>query len=159
MLNVLLVAQVIIVVCMIGVILVQRSNSDGLVMGGGGSNSFLSGRGKANILTRVTSILATLFIINSLALAWLATNQGRERSLIEAVEQAPAELKVPLAEENGGQAPTLKDSEPDAEVQPGEIIVPEETQGEKGKQPEEVLPEAGAATEGETQRPSVPISE
>lgn len=69
----LLVVHVILALAMIAIILLQPSNSDGFT-GGGGGNSFLSGRASANLLTRTTAILATFFMINSLVLAYLASH-------------------------------------------------------------------------------------
>jgi preprotein translocase subunit SecG len=60
---------------MIGVVLIQRSEGGGLGIGTTqGMGAFMSGRGTANLLTRTTAILGTLFFGISLALALL--NKG-----------------------------------------------------------------------------------
>lgn len=69
--EVLLVAYLLIVIAMIGVILLQRSEGGGLGMGGG-NNGLISVRGSANLLTRTTAILATLFFVTAIGLAVLA---------------------------------------------------------------------------------------
>ncbi|POR05266.1 preprotein translocase subunit SecG [Alkalispirochaeta sphaeroplastigenens] len=53
------------------IILVQEEGGDGLggIFGGGGSSQV--GNRSGNILTRITSVLATLFLISSLGLAWV----------------------------------------------------------------------------------------
>ena len=58
--NVLIVIHLIIVVALVGVVLLQRSEGGGLGMGsgGGGVGGFMTGRGQANALTRATAILA-----------------------------------------------------------------------------------------------------
>jgi preprotein translocase subunit SecG len=62
---------------MIVVILLQRSEGGGLGLGtGGGVGGLMSGRGTANVLTRTTVVLATIFITTSLGLALLAKNSG-----------------------------------------------------------------------------------
>ena len=100
MFNVLLIIQVIVVVCLVGVILLQRSSSDGLLSSSGGMNSFLSSRASANLLTRVTAILATAFLVNSLILAYISTHSDRGRSILEnvpaATEAAPATVDAPV---------------------------------------------------------------
>lgn len=102
--TVLLVIQAMTAIAMVIVILIQRSSSDGLGgLGGGSSNAFLSGRASANLLTRTTAILATIFLINSLVLATIASRGNHRESLIESIEkngadQAPAG-KAPKAEE------------------------------------------------------------
>lgn len=86
---VLLVIHIIIVVCLIGVILLQRSSNDGFTGGGvGGMNSLMSGRASANLLTRTTAILATAFIISSLVLAYIASHTEHNASLVG--DSAPA---------------------------------------------------------------------
>ena len=69
--SVLLVLQLIVAIFLVVVILMQRSNG-GALSGLGGDNgvgSILSARGKGNILTRITAILATLFFVLSMALS------------------------------------------------------------------------------------------
>lgn len=108
MLTVLLVIQIIIAVTMVGVILLQRSSSDGLAGlsgGSGGGNGLISGRASANILTKTTAILATAFMINSLAMATItARSSSLADSVIEKIQEdkeqgkEPAEPSVPIAE-------------------------------------------------------------
>ncbi len=74
--NVLLIIHVILAITMIGVILLQRSEGGGLGMARSES-SLLTTRGTANLLTRATAVLATLFFLTSLGLAILA-GQTRE---------------------------------------------------------------------------------
>jgi preprotein translocase subunit SecG len=70
----LLVVQSIVAAAMVGVILMQRSEGGGLGVGGSPSG-LMSARGAADFLTRATTILATLFVVLSIALAGLATVQ------------------------------------------------------------------------------------
>ena len=72
----LLVVQALIAAVMIGVILMQKSEGGGLT-GGGNAGGLVSARGAANLLTRTTAILAALFILSSLGLAWLAGHSNR----------------------------------------------------------------------------------
>ena len=61
--SVLLVLQLIVAIFLVAVILMQRSNGGALsgLGGGDGIGGLISARGKGNILTRITAILATLF--------------------------------------------------------------------------------------------------
>jgi preprotein translocase subunit SecG len=62
---------------MIGVVLIQRSEGGGLGIGTTqGMGAFMSGRGTANLLTRTTAILGTLFFGISLSLALLNKGTG-----------------------------------------------------------------------------------
>ncbi|MEO0613002.1 MAG: preprotein translocase subunit SecG [Pseudomonadota bacterium] len=80
---VILTIHVLIVLALIGVVLLQRSEGGALGIGGGGGGGFMSGRGAANVLTRSTSILAALFFANSLGLAIVADHGETEAEIIE----------------------------------------------------------------------------
>ena len=64
--NVLLVAYLLIVLALIAVILLQRSEGGGLGMGGN-AGGLMTVRGSANLLTRTTAILAALFFATGFA--------------------------------------------------------------------------------------------
>jgi len=69
--SVLIVIHILIVIALVAVVLLQRS--EGGVLGSGGSTSnFLTGRGQANALSRATAILAGLFFATSLLMSILA---------------------------------------------------------------------------------------
>ncbi|MEK1855483.1 MAG: preprotein translocase subunit SecG [Phyllobacterium sp.] len=68
--TVVIVIHLLIVLALVGVVLMQRSEGGGLGIGGG--SGFMTARGAANILTRATAILATGFFITSLALGIMA---------------------------------------------------------------------------------------
>ncbi|MBC7281285.1 preprotein translocase subunit SecG [Hoeflea sp.] len=68
--TVLIVIHLMIVLALVGVVLIQRSEGGGLGIGGG--SGFMSARGAANALTRTTAILAGAFFVTSLALGILA---------------------------------------------------------------------------------------
>lgn len=87
MANVLIVAYLLIVVALIAVILLQRSEGGGLGMGSSNSNGLISVRGSANLLTRTTAILATLFFVLAITLTILAElNRGTDDILQKATE-------------------------------------------------------------------------
>ena len=69
--NVLLVAYLLIVLALIAVILLQRSEGGGLGMGGN-AGGLMTVRGSANLLTRTTAILAALFFATAIGLTILA---------------------------------------------------------------------------------------
>jgi preprotein translocase subunit SecG len=72
---VLLIIHLFVTIALIGVVLIQRSEGGGLGIGSSqGMGAFMSGRGTANLLTRTTAILATLFMALSLTLALM--NRG-----------------------------------------------------------------------------------
>jgi preprotein translocase subunit SecG len=82
--TVIIVVHLFIVLALIGVVLLQRSEGGlGLGGGGGGGGGFMTGRGQANALTRATAILASLFFVTSLALAWISSHGSAPRSILE----------------------------------------------------------------------------
>ena len=84
--TVLIVVHLIIVLSLIGVVLLQRSEG-GLGLGagssGGGVSGFMTGRGQANALTRATAILAALFFATSLTLAVLSHRSAAPKSILD----------------------------------------------------------------------------
>jgi preprotein translocase subunit SecG len=90
---VLRVLQVFLALGLIGVVLLQRSEGGGLGIGSsGGMGSFMSVRGTANFLTRVTAVLAGLFMAVCLILALLAKPATAPKSIFDTQAPAPAPL-------------------------------------------------------------------
>jgi len=93
----LIVVQAIVAASLVGVILMQRSEGGGLGMGGSPSG-LMSARGAADFLTRTTTILAAVFIVLSISLAFVAAQNGGtgeidnslERTEVPAAPAAPA---------------------------------------------------------------------
>lgn len=71
MVTVVLAIHLMIAIALIAVILLQKSEGGALGMGGGGMSGFMTGRSTANLLTRTTAILAGVFFLTSIALAYL----------------------------------------------------------------------------------------
>jgi preprotein translocase subunit SecG len=95
--TVIIVIHLMIVLAMIGVVLLQKSEGGGLGMGGGGAGGFLSSRGTANVLTRTTAFLALGFFVTSLVLSILAGIDRKPRSIIQNSGSGPAPASAPGA--------------------------------------------------------------
>lgn len=104
--HILLVIHVIIASALIGVVLIQRSDTDGFGLGGGTGGSFMTGRATANLLTRTTAILAALFILNSLALSWMAAH-NQQGSIVDTISAEQAEGTTPLAVEKNAETDAI----------------------------------------------------
>ncbi|HKU53746.1 MAG TPA: preprotein translocase subunit SecG [Rhizomicrobium sp.] len=85
--TMLLVAELIIAIALIGFVLLQRSEGGALGMGGGGMGGLFTARGVADTLTRTTSVLAFLFFLTCIVLNVLALH-GRDQSSI--LDSTPA---------------------------------------------------------------------
>lgn len=117
MITVLLIIHLFVTIALIGVVLIQRSEGGGLGIGSSqGMGSFMSGRGTANLLTRTTAILATIFMGLSLALALLnhGTSVGSGSSILEGgppmAHTGP--LTVPVARHPVAPAPAPAPAKP-----------------------------------------------
>src|SRR5688572_25382160 len=82
MLSVIIVIHLMIVLAMVGLILLQKSEGGGLGMGSSGGGGFLSTRGSTNVLTRTTAILAAVFFATSLILSMIAGMDRKPRSVL-----------------------------------------------------------------------------
>jgi preprotein translocase subunit SecG len=80
MMTVIIVVHLMIVLAMIGVVLLQKSEGGGLGIGSAGG--FLSSRGTANVLTRTTAFLAMAFFATSLLLSWIAGLDRKPTSIL-----------------------------------------------------------------------------
>jgi preprotein translocase subunit SecG len=96
MLTVLIVIHLMLVLALIGVVLLQKSEGGGLISS---TSGFLSSRGTANVLSRTTALLAAGFFVTSLLLSWLASFQRHPASIINTgaptSQQAPAGTPQP----------------------------------------------------------------
>ena len=85
----LIVVQAIIAASLVGVVLMQRSEGGGLGMGGSPSG-LMSARGATDFLTRTTAILATMFILLSISLAFVAAKKGGTGEIDSSLQVPPA---------------------------------------------------------------------
>jgi preprotein translocase subunit SecG len=89
------------VVCsllLIGVILVQRTKSQGLGMAlGGQMGEALFGARMGNVMTRVTVILGIVFLVNTTLLAYIGAS-SRTTSVTDGVAPPPAAAAVPMGD-------------------------------------------------------------
>lgn len=100
--TVLLVVHLMVVIALVGVVLLQRSEGGALGIGGGGG--FMTSRGTANVLTRTTAILAAIFFLTSMALTILPRWLGTSGSILDTVPgaAAPASPNAPIGTGQGG---------------------------------------------------------
>jgi preprotein translocase subunit SecG len=79
----LLVLHAFITLALIGIILMQKGEGGGVLgSGGGNANSAFTARGAANLLTRITAVLAGVFMINCLVMSVIARKEMNRHSLI-----------------------------------------------------------------------------
>ncbi len=112
MTTVLLIVHLFVTLALIGVVLIQRSEGGGLGVGTSqGMGGFMSGRGTANLLTRTTAVLATIFFVLSMGLALLnrgTTVGGRATDILDRppTRTAPALPRSPALSPNPNPTPS-----------------------------------------------------
>jgi preprotein translocase subunit SecG len=104
MATVVLVIHIMIAAALVGVVLLQRSEGGALGIGGGGGGGFLTGRGTANLLTRVTAGLAAAFFVTSLVLSILANRSTAPSSILD--RAPPAAATAPATPQASGDQTT-----------------------------------------------------
>ena len=94
--NLILVLNIILAIILVIVILLQKSEGGALGIGAS-QESFITSRSAGNILTKITAIIATLFIITSISLTIIAKKTISTSSVLEKVEekQDPSEPQIP----------------------------------------------------------------
>ena len=97
--NFILVLNIILAIILVIVILLQKSEGGALGIGAS-QESFISSRSAGNLLTKITAIIATLFIITSISLTIMAQKGISTSSVLEKVEekQDPSEPQIPKSD-------------------------------------------------------------
>ena len=111
--TVIIVVHLMVVLALVGVVLLQRSEGGGLGIGGG--SGFMTARGAANALTRATAILAIAFFATSLGLSILARYGAQPIDILD---------RVPPAGQEGGVLDQLGGSDVPAPPASGDVPTP-----------------------------------
>ncbi len=94
--NLVLILNIILALLLVGSVLLQKSEGGALGLGAS-QDSYISSRSASNFLTKVTAIIATLFIITSISLTVIAKKETKTISVIEKIEenQESSEPEIP----------------------------------------------------------------
>jgi preprotein translocase subunit SecG len=91
--TILIVIHLLIVIAMVTVVLMQRSEGGGLGIGGG--SNFATARGSGNALTKITATLAVCFFATSLGLSLLARYGAQPTDILDRMPAAGQEQTLP----------------------------------------------------------------
>ncbi|PWL17832.1 preprotein translocase subunit SecG [Falsochrobactrum shanghaiense] len=91
--TVVIVIHLLIVLALVGVVLIQRSEGGGLGIGGG--SGFMTARGASNALTRTTAILAAAFFATSLLLGIMARFGDSPTDILDRIPAATGSQTQP----------------------------------------------------------------
>ncbi|HEX9706993.1 MAG TPA: preprotein translocase subunit SecG [Steroidobacteraceae bacterium] len=103
----------------VALVLLQRGKGAdaGAGFGAGASGTVFGARGSATFFSKLTAVLATLFFLTSMSLAWFATRPRVEvrDSIVDTVVTEPA----PAAGVDADSVPALPETKPADEPAPG----------------------------------------
>jgi preprotein translocase subunit SecG len=136
--TILIVVHLMIVLALVGVVLLQRSEGGGLDIGGG--SGFMTARGAANALTRATAILAAAFFATSLALSILARYGDKPMDILD---------RAPATQQNGTGGKGILDQLPGS-------TAPSAPTGNAASKPQTPPTGEGAAKPAPAAQPATP---
>ena len=84
--NIVLTLNIILAILLVAIILLQKSEGGALGIGAS-QDSFISSRSAGGVLTKLTAIIATLFIITSVSLTIISKEEFSSSSVLEKVEE------------------------------------------------------------------------
>ncbi|PCI16861.1 MAG: preprotein translocase subunit SecG [Piscirickettsiaceae bacterium] len=124
-----LAGHVLIAALMVGLILIQHGKGAdaGAAFGSGASGTVFGSKGSGSFLTRSTAILATLFFVTSLTLAYLGANRNAPNDIIDNIAVNPVQETVTESPEDLINSLTKSkeiDGAPSVD-QPPQVIIPE----------------------------------
>ena len=93
MITVILIIHIILAIGIICLVLMQKSEGGGLGIGGSQSGGFMTARGTANALTKLTTLFGAMFFLTSIVLAILAGGSGKS-SITEEIKPIKTEEKT-----------------------------------------------------------------
>ena len=97
--NFVLILNIILAILLIFTILLQKSEGGALGIGAS-QDSFISSRSAGSFLTKITAIIATLFIITSISLTIMSKEKFSNISVLEKIEEKkdPTEPEIPKSD-------------------------------------------------------------
>jgi len=106
--TLLLIVHVLLAVALIGLVLIQHGKGAdaGAAFGSGASATVFGARGAGNVLSRATAIVAAIFFVTSLSLAYFSGQNIERRSVAESVvpQTSPVQT-VPAQDVEKQEAP------------------------------------------------------
>ena len=114
LLTIVLIVHVLAALGIIGLVLLQHGKGAdvGAAFGSGASGSLFGASGSANFLSRTTAILAAVFFVSSLALAYIANTKPKAAGSVMDAGSPPA-AGAPAAEPPKPPAPSAPGSKAD----------------------------------------------
>jgi preprotein translocase subunit SecG len=111
--TILTILHLLLAIGLIALVLIQHGKGAdaGAAFGSGASATVFGAQGSGNFLSRSTAIIATLFFLTSIALAYYATKAGEPAGLMDDLPQANTDL--PSIPEDANQPPPAGQAQSD----------------------------------------------
>lgn len=129
MINFLLVVHFIVTILMVCIILLQKSEGGGLGVGSGFTGGLITARGAANLLSRTTAVLASIFMLNCLLIGAIVVRQERNTSILK--PYSALELEAPIAHYEAPSIPEEDKEEVKNSIKADEAISSINEEGEE----------------------------
>ena len=112
--TILVVSHLMLAIGIVTLVLLQHGKGAdaGAAFGSGASATVFGAKGSASFLSRATAVMATLFFLTSMALAYFASQTGEQQGLMDMVDELPA-TEVPFAAVESPEIPA-----PPVELEP-----------------------------------------
>ena len=128
------IVHILVAVGLVGLILIQHGKGAdaGAAFGSGASSTVFGSQGSASFLTRTTAILATVFFVSCLILAYFSSQKEQPKSVMEsvvipAIEQKATESEIPVINTDKAvesSVPVVEESAPTATAPTPSVEVP-----------------------------------
>lgn len=108
--TILVVSHLMLAIGIVTLVLLQHGKGAdaGAAFGSGASATVFGAKGSASFLSRATAVIATLFFLTSMALAYFSSQTGEQQGLMDAVEPAATEVPVAVVENPEIPAPPVE---------------------------------------------------
>jgi len=104
-----------IAIALVAMVLMQQGKGAdmGAAFGSGASQTVFGAQGSGTFLTRTTAVLATVFFLTSLTLAYFSTQASTSSSVVDSTEAAPMQMVEPATD-----APVVPETPADVPIVP-----------------------------------------
>ena len=120
--SLLSIAQVLLSISLIALVLMQHGKGAdaGAAFGSGASASVFGARGSGNFLSKATGVIATLFFIVCLSLAYMSSNRNAPDSITQSVTTIESDQQLPASTD----ASDLPPGDPSSDTGTGSDLPP-----------------------------------
>ena len=94
----LIIIQLILAIALVGLVLLQGTDNEGLGLGGGAMGGMMSAIGSANLLSRLTALVATLFMVMSIILT-ISASIGSQKNILHSLPSVDSSDQIENKEE------------------------------------------------------------